>query len=211
MVQRLSPDGDNIDGVYLVNPITGLPVENANADRELLSTRYSCKQLFAGANIGDAIKKTVALDVSGATMEVVSVLWENESTNSVISQPPNVIEYLVSLIQGDSLTLSQLLTAGLATANNQVTQIGYLADISQGIGRYASYQTQQVDGAIAGTVYVRKSGADSGDTWLIQRVYEIGTYVSISYAGIRNNSLILTSSDAWDSRLSLIYGELNAA
>lgn len=211
MVQRLSPSGENIDGVYIVDPVTGLPVPNATADRELLATRYTCKLAFTGASVGDVIRQTVALDVSGATMTVISVLWENESTNATISAPPNVTAYLTPLMQGDALTLAQLLSAGLATANNQVTQIGYLADIAQGQGRYAAYSTQQVDEATAGTTYIRKQGADTGDTWLIQRIVESGTDTTITFAGVRNNSAITTPTAAWTNRASLVYGEISAA
>ena len=181
------------------------------ADRELLPTRYTCKQAFTGAAIGDVIRQTVALDVSGAAMTVISVLWENESTNATISAPPSVSAYLEAIKQGDALTLAQLLSAGLATATNQVTQIGYLADIAQGQGRYAAYSTQQVDEATAGTTYVRKAGADAGDTWLIQRVIESGTDTTISYAGVRNNAGVTTATAAWTGRASLVYGELGGA
>ena len=211
MVQRLSPAGENIDGVYIVDPVTGLPIENATADRELLPTRYTCKQAFTGAVIGDVIRQTVALDVSGATMTVISVLWENESQGTTIAAPPNVPSYLETIKQGDALTLSQLLSAGLATATNQVSQIGYLADIAQGQGRYAAYSAQQVDEAILGTTYIRKQGADAGDTWLIQRIIESGTDTTITFAGVRNNPAITTPAAAWTARETLVYGDLSAA
>lgn len=181
------------------------------ADREVTTTRYVCKLAFTGASVGDVIRQTVALDVSGASMTVVSVLWENESTGATISAPPSVSAYLEAIKQGDSLTLSQLLSAGLATATNQVTQIGYLADIAQGQGRYAAYATQQVDEATAGTTYVRKAGSDAGDTWLIQRVIESGTDTTITYAGVRNNPAVTTPTAAWTARATLVYGELGGA
>jgi hypothetical protein len=181
------------------------------ADRELLPTRYTCKQAFTGAAIGDVIRQTVALDVSGAAMTVISVLWENESAGTTISAPPSVSAYLEAIKQGDALTLAQLLSAGLATSTNQVTQIGYLADIAQGQGRYAAYATQQVDEATAGTTYVRKAGSDAGDTWLSQRVVESGTDTTITYAGVRNNPTETTPTDAWAARASLVYGELGGA
>lgn len=181
------------------------------ADREVTTTRYVCKLAFTGASVGDVIRQTVALDVSGASMTVISVLWENESTGAVISAPPSIANNLEAIKQGDGLTLAQLLSAGLSTATNQVTQIGYLADIAQGQGRYAAYSTQQVDEATAGTTYIRKQGADVGDTWLIQRVVESGTDTTISYAGVRNNSTVTTAAAAWAGRASLTYGEISAA
>lgn len=211
MVQRLSPSGENIDGVYIVDPVTGLPVPNATADRELLPTRYTVKTAWTGAAVGDVIRQTVALDVSSAAMTVISVLWENESTNAVIGAPPSVAAHITPLMQGDALTLAQLLSAGLATASNQVAQIGYLADIAQGQGRYAAYSAQQVDEATAGTTYIRKQGADTGDTWLIQRVVESGTDTTLTYAGVRNNSAVTTATAAWTARASLVYGEISSA
>lgn len=193
------------DGKLLVK------VSDTAADRELLLTRYTCKQSFTGAAVGDVIRQTVALDVSGTAMTVISVLWENESAGTVISAPPSVSAYLEAIKQGDALTLTQLLSAGLGTAINQVTQIGYLADIAQGQGRYASYSTQQVDEATAGITYVRKAGADAGDTWLIQRVVESGTDTTITYAGVRNNAGVTTATGAWIERAGLVYGELSAA
>ena len=181
------------------------------ADRELLATRYTCKLAFAGASVGDVIRQTVALDVSGASMTVVSVLWENESTGAVISAPPSIANNLEAIKQGDGLTLSQLLSAGLSTATNQVTQIGYLADIAQGQGRYVAYSAQQVDEATPGTTYIRKQGADTGDTWLIQRIVESGTDTTITFAGVRNNSAITAPTAAWANRASLSYGDLSAA
>lgn len=181
------------------------------ADREVTTTRYTCKLAFTGASVGDVIRQTVALDVSGAAMTVISVLWENESSGAVISAPPSVGAYLETIKQGDGLTLAQLLSAGLATATNQVTQIGYLAGIAQGQGRYAAYSAQQVDEATPGATYIRKGGADTGDTWLIQRIVESGTDTTITFAGVRNNSAITTPTAAWTSRASLVYGDLSAA
>lgn len=206
-------DGTYAERVVVVNPDGSSIAESMAqaADRELLATRYTCKQAFTGAAVGDVIRQTVALDVAGSAMTVVSVLWENESAGTTISAPPSVSAYLETIKQGDGLTLAQLLSAGLATATNQVTQIGYLADIAQGQGRYAAYAAQQVDEATAGTTYIRKAGADAGDTWLIQRVVESGTDTTITYAGVRNNAGVATAAAAWASRASLSYGDLSAA
>jgi hypothetical protein len=181
------------------------------ADRELLASLYICKQAFTGAAIGDVIRQTVAYDVGGATMTVISVLWENVAQGTTIAAPNSISASLEPVKQGDSLTLAQLVAAGLATATNQVTQIGYLADIAQAQGRYASYATQEVDEATVGTTYVRKAGADVGDTWLIQRVVESGTSTTITYAGQRNNPTVTLAATAWSTRSGLIYGEINAA
>lgn len=204
-------DGTHAERIVVANPDGTAVGSGAGADRELLPTRYTVKTAWAGAAVGDVIRQTVALDVSGAAMTVISVLWENESQGTAISAPPSVAAHLEAIKQGDGLTLAQLLSAGLATANNQVAQIGYLADIAQGQGRYAAYSTQQVDEATAGTTYIRKQGADAGDTWLIQRIVESGTDTTISYAGVRNNAAVTTATAAWASRASLVYGELNAA
>jgi hypothetical protein len=63
----------------------------------------------------------------------------------------------------------------------------------------------------AGTTYVRKAGADAGDTWLIQRVVESGTSTTITYAGVRNNPSVTVATTAWTNRATLVYGELGAA
>lgn len=204
-------DGTHAEVVAAVIVDQNGNIPSGGADRELLPTRYTCKQAFTGAVVGDVIRQTVALDVSGATMTVISVLWENESTGAVISAPPSIAISLEAIKQGDALTLAQLLSAGLATATNQVTQIGYLADIAQGQGRYAAYKTQQVDEATAGTTYIRKQGSGTGDTWLIQRIVESGTDTTITYAGVRNNSAITTPTAAWTARASLVYGDLSVA
>jgi hypothetical protein len=205
------PDGTHAEVVAAVIVDKDGNIPASAADRELLPTRYTCKQAFTGAVIGDVIRQTVALDVSGAAMTVISVLWENESSGTTISAPPSVSAYLEAIKQGDALTLAQLLSAGLATATNQVTQIGYLADIAQGQGRYAAYATQQVDEATAGTTYIRKAGSDAGDTWLVQRVVESGTDTTITYAGVRNNPTVTTPTAAWTARASLVYGDMGGA
>lgn len=189
---------------------SGNPIP-AGADRELLVTTYACKQAWTGVSVGNVLRSTETIDVSGAVSTTVSTRWQNLSTGSDVGAPPNVPDYTTSLTQGDALTLAQLLSAGLATASNQVTQIGYLADIAQGQGRYTAYSTQQVDEATAGTTYIRKAGSDAGDTWLIQRVVESGTNTTISYAGVRNNPTVTTAAAAWTGRASLTYGELGGA
>jgi hypothetical protein len=192
-------------GRLLVNADTN------GADRELRVATYVVKQAFTGAAIGNVVRLSDTIDVSGPTSTVVSVMWENLSAGTQISAPPNVPDYLESMSQGNALTLAQLLSAGLATATNQVTQIGYLADIAQGQGRYAAYATQQVDEATAGTTYIRKAGADAGDTWLIQRVIESGTDTTITYAGVRNNPAVTTPTAAWTARATLVYGDIGGA
>ena len=192
------------DGSLIVSPETV-------TDRELLSGYYTVKTAWTGASVSNVIRQTMALDVSGAAMAIISVMWENETSGAVISAPPSVNEYLEPLMRGDSLTLAQLLSARLATADNQLAQIGYLADIAQGQGRYASYVTQQVDETSTGTTYIRKAGADAEDTWLVQRVVESGTDTTISYAGVRNNALITAAAQAWINRTTLTYGDIGQA
>jgi hypothetical protein len=144
-------------------------------------------------------------------MTVISVMWENEATGAVLAAPPIISGYLEVIKQGDALTLAQLLSAGLATATNQVTQIGYLADIAQGQGRYANHVTQQVDESTLGITYIRKAGADGGDTWLIQRVVEGASSTTITYAGQRNNPATTTHTAAWLGRTGLTFGEIGEA
>jgi len=202
-------DGTYAERIVVVNPDGSSIAESMSqtADRELLPTRYTCKQAFTGAVIGDVIRQTVALDVSGAVMTVVSVLWENESSSSVISAPPSVAAYLTPLMQGDALSLAQLLSAGLATATNQVTQIGYLADLADANDRFGNYKLVQSEDLGAGTKYILKS---DGVGWLMIRKTYSDTASSMAYAGPANNAGV-TLAQAWGQRGALTFGAISAA
>lgn len=180
----------------------------SGADRELRITSYAVKQAWTGAAIGNVVRLTDTLDVSGATTTVVSVLWENLSAGTEIAAPPNVPGYLEALNQGNALTLAQLLSAGLATASNQVSQIGYLADLADGNDRFGAYKLAQSEDLGAGTKYILKS---DGTGWLMIRKTYTDTASTMSYASVRNNPTVTTASAAWTGRASLVYGELSAA
>ncbi len=193
------------DGVHV--PLVKLWSDAApeSGDRELLSTTYTVKQAWAGAVEGEVIRQTVALDVSGATMTVISVLWENESTGVTISAPPNVSAYLEPVKQGDSLTLAQLLSAGLSTASNQVTQIGYLADLADANDRFGNYKLVQSEDLGDGVKYILKS---DGTGWLMVKKTYTNTASALSYAGPASNASV-TLAQAWGLRASLSYGSIS--
>lgn len=211
------PDGTHAEliAALLVDP-DGNPVANP-ADREVLPTRYTVKQAYTGAAVGDVVLKTVVLDVGGGTVDVVGVSWENESSGVVIAAPPSVPVHLEPIKQGDSLTLAQLLSAGLATATNQVTQIGYAADMSADLNTLARklvYNLVQSEDLGAGTKYIlrnwtnRKTGATG---WQVIRKTYTDTSSVMGYASQTNNPTVTTASAAWTARASLVYGELSAA
>jgi hypothetical protein len=141
------------------------------------------------------------LDVSGASTVVVSVLWENETAGTTIAAPPSIATYLEPIKQGDALTQAQLQASGLATANNQVTQIGYLADLAESNDRHATYKMVQAEDLGTGTKYIFKS---NGNGWLMLRKSYTDTSSVMAYAGPVNNSGVSTTQ-AWAQRTTLTY------
>ena len=180
----------------------GNPVSQS-ADREVVATRYTCKVAFTGAAVGDVIRQTVALDVSGSTMTVISVLWENESAGTTISAPPSVSANL-EVIGGSSLTLAQLLSAGLATATNQVMQIGYAADLVD-LTKYKLVNSEDLG---AGVKYILKA---NGSRWQMIRKTYTDTSNVMAYASQTNNPSVTTEAAAWAARATLVYGSVSAA
>jgi len=65
----------------------------------------------------------------------------------------------------------------------------------------SDYITNDLD-EVAQVTYVGKS---NGTNWIVQKVTETGSDLSIRYATILNNSLYTTYSDAWTNRLTLTY------
>ena len=203
-LQARGPEGIPVD--LRATPDGQLIVNVGDIDRELVSVRYICKQEFTGASLGDVIRQTVALDIANESMTVVSVLWENEASGSIISAPPSVSVYLEEIRVNNALTLSQLLSLGLATASNQVAQIGYLADLADGNDRFGSYKFAQSE-EIDDTTYVLKT---NGTGWLMTRLVSTISSDVASYASELNNSAV-TLAYAWTQRETLAYGGIGAA
>lgn len=174
-------------------------------DRELLSTCYVVKQAWTGVSIGDVVRKTVAFDVAGATMVVLSILWENESTGFTVIAPPSIAAYLSTVKQGDALTLTQLLSAGMATTANQVTQIGYLADLADANDPFAALKLSNSE-EIGDTAYVLKT---FGSRWVMTKIVSTTTTDVVTYAGVGNNNNT-TSTTAWSNRATLVYGPVGS-
>lgn len=200
-LQAKGPQGSPID--LRATPDGQLIVNVGDIDRELVSTRYTCKLEFTGAALGDVIRQTVALDVAGNSMTVISVMWENESSGATISAPPSIALYLEAIKTSSALTLSQILSLGLATASNQVTQIGYLADLADGNDRFGGYRLVQSED-VSGTAYVLKS---NGTGWLMMRIVSTDTSDFATYAGPGNNAGV-TLANAWYQRASLVYDSI---
>jgi hypothetical protein len=175
---------------------------NIEADRELLVSRYACKTAFTGATVGDVIRSTDVLEL-GAVPTVIAVLWFNETTGLTISAPPSISGYLSGLSAGDSLTQSQLMASGLATATNQVTAIGYLADLADGNDRFASYKLTNSEDLGAGTKYIAKA---VGGAWLVIRKTYTDTTSTFAYASFTNNPTVTTPAAAWAARATMSYG-----
>lgn len=107
----------------------------------------------------------------------------------------------------DALTQAQLLDSGMGTALNQLTMIGYLADLADGNDKWAAYKLVQTEDLGTGTKYILKS---DGVMWLLIRKTYTDTTTAMSYAGAANNAGI-TLATAWANRASLAYGYINAA
>ena len=131
------PDGTHAE--FLASMLVdadGSPINlSQGGDRELLVSRFVVRQAFTGAEVGHVVLKSSVLDVSGGSVEIIGVTWENESTGLAIAAPTPLSEYIEPLKTGDPLTLAQLLSAGLATAANQVTHIGYAQDLIDAVER----------------------------------------------------------------------------
>lgn len=106
-------------------------------------------------------------------------------------------------ISVDALTQEQLLESGMGTALNQLTMIGYLADLSDGNDKWAAYKLVQTEDLGEGTKYLLKS---DGTNWLLIRKTYADTASEFGYATAVNNTSVTTLSAAWAARTTLTYG-----
>lgn len=97
------------------------------------------------------------------------------------------------------------LPTGASTSLNQVTQIGYLADLADKSDKYANYKFIQSEDLGVGVKYILKS---DGINWLILRKTYTNTNNLMEYAGSWNNSGI-TLNTCWGQKTSLVYGLIN--
>ena len=76
--------------------------------------------------------------------------------------------------------------------------------ITVSAGTFTNYKTNDIKES--GTItYFGKSEPDSG-AWLIQKLNEVdGTTVDMTYANLSNNGTVTTYDDAWTTRASLTY------
>ena len=203
-VKFLDKSGEEV----VVSESTPLPIvfgDKTFVDRELLTTLYKVKTAFTGASVGDGIRKVDTLDVSTDVVITVSVGWTNITTGLDLASTPT-LSNLEAISQGDSLTLAQLTAAGLATATNQVTQIGYLADLAEANDRYGDYKLVQTEDLGAGTKYVQKS---NGTKWLMIKKTYTDSGSKLSYASAVNNAGV-TEAQAWTNRAALTYSAIGA-
>ena len=180
---------------------------NIEADREVLVTRYTVKTAFNGAAVGQSVRRTDILEL-GAVATVVAVLWHNETTDQAISAPPSISGNLSIVAAGESLTQTQLMASGLATASNQVAALGYLADLADNPHNpHAAFKLVNTEDMGTGTKYVLKS---DGTSWLMIKKAYTDTASAITYASEKNNVGVSVSA-AWTARASLAYGSIGAA
>lgn len=205
-LQAKGPEGIPID--LRATPDGQLIVNVGGVDRELLITRYTCKTAWTGAVVGQVIRQTQTLDVSGEATTVISVMWENESTGLPLLAPPGIAANLEPITQGSSLTQAQLQLSGLATASNQITQIGYLADLADNPhDRHAAHKLVQSEDLGLGEKFILKS---DGVRWLMVKKTYADTGSALTYAGPGNNPTI-TLAQVWGLRTSLLYGSIKDA
>jgi len=174
-------------------------------DRELLVVKYLVKTAFDTSVVGDSVERIDVLDLSTDTPTTVAVLWKNTTQGVDLTTPPS-LSSLTQIAQGDSLTLAQLTSAGLATATNQVTQIGYLADLAEANDRHGDYKMVQSEDLGTGTKYIQKS---NGTKWLMIKKTYTDSGSQLTYASAVNNTGV-TEPGAWTNRATLTYGSIGS-
>lgn len=177
--------------------------KDSYVDRELLQVKYLVKTAFDTSIVGDSIERVDVLDLSTDTPTTVAVLWKNTSQGADLTTPPSLTN-LTQIAQGDNLTLAQLVSAGLGTANNQLTQIGYLADLAETNDRYGDYKLVQTEDLGAGIKYIQKS---NGTNWLMIKKTYTDSGSQLSYASAVNNAGV-TEAQAWTNRATLTYSSI---
>jgi hypothetical protein len=158
--------------------------------------------------VGQVIRQTQTLDVSGEATTVISVMWENESTGLSVEAPLTIGAHLEPITQSSGLTQAQLQLSGLATAVNQITQLGYLADLADNPhDPYAAHKLVQSEDLGLGEKFILKS---DGVRWLMIKKTYTDTGSALTYAGPGNNPTF-TLAQVWGLRASLIYGSIGDA
>ena len=179
--------------------------DNIAIDREILVTRYNVILAFSNAAVGEMIRRTDIIEMAPIAT-VVAVLWSNESTGQDISAPPSIAANLSSITMGDGLTQAQLVGSGLATATNQVSALGYLADLADNPhDPLSAYKVRNTEDVGSGTKYILKT---NGSAWLMIKKAYSATGSLFSYASIKNNPALTAIADAWTARSTAVYGEL---
>lgn len=203
------------EGVILINPTTGQPYTSANADKHTTVTTYKVKTNFSAASVGQTITCTQVIDISTDPPTTLSALWRNQSTSSDLGAAP-LAEYL-TLMGATALTDAELratpidvnvVSPGTATSGNQIQEIGYLDSINDKIGRFSDYMPMDIDSSTEFTTYILKQSSTTLD-WLVVRLLETPTAMSIRYATILNNPAV-TISQAWTNRSTLTFGVVSA-
>lgn len=190
---------DMLDGTHAEVVVTA----QDGASHQLLVTRYTAVLEFQGVRQGDVVRRTDVIEI-GAVTTVVSVHWLNETTNLPISAPENIGASLVQAGNASALTQAQLMSAGLATSANQITALGYLADLADGNDNYQSYKIANSDDQGQGVKYILKT---DGLDWLMIRKAYTATSNQYTFASQLTNSGIGLNL-AWDVRTELTYTPL---
>lgn len=86
----------------------------AGSDRELIVTTYRVKSAFTGASVGDTIKATQVIDVTGTPI-TVSTIWRNQTTAADLGAAPAAAN--LELLGAQALTDAQLRAAAIAVTD----------------------------------------------------------------------------------------------
>jgi len=65
-------------------------LKKAASSRHLIIMRYTAKNAFTGASVGDVITQTQILDVTTNTPVSVGVVWRNQTTASDLASAPAI-------------------------------------------------------------------------------------------------------------------------
>ena len=120
----------------------------------------------------------------------------------------HLIVHLDADAESTALTQEQLLASGLGTAQNQLAQIGYLADLAGSNDAYANYKLRNTEDLGEGVKYTLKS---DGANWLLIKKTYTDTSAALTYGSQKNNANLTTAAAAWANRATVVCGELSDA
>lgn len=115
---------DNGDGTYSLSVDGAGGGGGGGPDRELLISYFRAKNAFTGASVGDLIRSTTVLDVSGTgPTQVGDTLWFNETTQLALANAPATADLEPAL--GTAGVTNAQLVAALTTQTNALLAATY--------------------------------------------------------------------------------------